>query len=335
MPSLDLLTDKKLYDPSFQRFNYMHWNMLAKYLFHTVDHDSRESKMEEYGIANPALGYFIIKDYIKANSLKVDYIMNFLTNQSDIAVVIGDAGTGKTAFMHWLMQELHYRKIDKNRPLTIIRDDIPAEYPKWLDVVSDINDAKDDAIIGWDEAAVSLSARRAMSSRNIENAMDLAIRRHNGWSIIYMSQHSHFLDLNILRMATCFFFKKLSKEEIMRSQKEQTRTIDLLTRYVDAMEPQRPSECLFWDGKVWYKFTNPLPDFWSDRLSKSYKKITTSDAIDLAVTLDDRGVSEKEILNRLRAKGVKISQSELNNWIAAPDECKEEYKKEKKLMWKT
>jgi len=318
MVSFEHLTKKKLYSPSLQRYNLLHKNELQRFLYNSVDYYSRNMMLMKYMIEQPALGYFIIKDFITQNRTKINYMVDCILDRSQIAVVVGDAGTGKSAFAHWLTEEIHY--LEPKRPLVFVRDTQPDEYPDWLLTAYDINEAPKNSIIFFDEAALSMPSRRAMQKANVNNMFNLAIRRHKGWSLVYITQHSSFIDISIIRMATAFFFKRLTWEESMRhtDSKHYERSIDTLVQYVDAMEPTSVDETLFWDGKVWYKFTTPLPSFWTERLSKSYGKMTMVDAIKYALNLRRQRLAYKEIVKRLEIRGINVDVDDIRDWENAP-----------------
>ena len=142
------------------------------------------------------------------------------------------------------------------------------------------------SVIFYDEAGLKLIARRAMSKENVEMMYDLAIRRHKGWSIVYATQHTSFSDISIMRMASCFFWKRLSWEEANKS--ERNRTTDYLLKFIDSMMPNAKSDNLFFDGEKWYMFTNTLPTFWTENLSKGFCLMERKAALALAEKMLER-----------------------------------------------
>jgi len=148
---------KKMYEPSFARYNLMHRNVLKKYLFETVDHYSRNYLLTKYLFKEPAIGYFIIQDQLRSDEEKLNYVLDFLMNpaKSVVTLVVGDVGQGKTAMVHYLFEKMYERGCE--RPLVSVRNDVPEEYPDWLRVVKQPQDAPENSIIMWDEAAIWVS----------------------------------------------------------------------------------------------------------------------------------------------------------------------------------
>jgi len=289
MVSIDLFTEKKMYDSSCMRYNEHHKVTLRRYIDRKVDYYSRAEKMTEYTYQYPSIGTHIIKDQMLAEKDKIRHIIEFIggspnqQSKSAIALLIGDADRGKTAFMYTLMEWLHkYMEAGAiaKRPIVAVKDEVPPEAPDYIHFVMEYSDSPPNSIIFYDEAGMLLGARDAMTRRNKETMYDLAIRRHKGWSIIYATQHTNFTDINIVRMASCFFWKKISWEEANKA--ERNRTTDFLLKYIDALMPARKCDNLFFDGERWLTFTNPLPTFWTENLSKGFCLLGMKEAMKLA-----------------------------------------------------
>ena len=150
MVSIDLFTDKKMYDGSCIRFNEHYKVTLRRYVDGKIDYYSRAEKMAQYTYQYPAIGTSIIRDQIVPEKDKIRYIIEFIggspkrQSRSAIALLIGDADRGKTAFMYWLMEQLHEymeKGIIAKRPIVCVRDDVPPEAPDYIHFVMTYSDA--------------------------------------------------------------------------------------------------------------------------------------------------------------------------------------------------
>ncbi len=159
------------------------------------------------------------------------------------------------------------------------------------------------------------SARRSMSKANVDVTSFMAVSRHKGVSILFISQHSSLTENNIWRLSNCLIFKELSWEETAGKSGERVSPI---IEYVRLMMPARPSQTLFCDGESWYTIETPLPSFWSEEISKSYKQLTWTEAVDMSVKLRKKGLVNKDILNQLKVRGVVVDNEELNGWLTDP-----------------
>lgn len=329
MADIKFFSSKKMYDPSLTRFNLQHIMTLRRYLYNKVDFYSVDALMRRYSIQIPALGYYIIKDQKLNENEKINYMLDYLLNKSNIAIMIGDAGQGKSAKAHWLFQELHRK--DKGRPLCSIRHDDPPEYPPYIICIDEVEQAPPNSIILYDEAVQDLSSRSSMTKEARMNTLMMCHRRHRGLSIIYVTQHSYILDLNVLRMATCLFFKRLTWEEMVRTQEshKRERAIDFLMKFADAMEPVSVNDNLFWDGREkWLTYSNPLPDFWTEDLSMGYSRIDKIKAVDIIQSMYKRHIKYggkfeiKRVQSYLGSRGIEFSPEDVRTAMKNPSEFK-------------
>ena len=166
--------------------------------------------------------------------------------------------------------------------------------------------------------SLSWNARDAMRSENKEMGALMNIRRHQDLTIIFASQHHGFMDINAMRGAHCFFFKRLSWEE--SAKKHDSTAFDMLMRFIMRMMPMNPSQTLFTDGFRWMGFETDLPTFWSDDISKSYRKWGIEQAVTYIRRASDDGVKVPQIERQLAIRGFrKITRAEIRRAIDDPD----------------
>jgi hypothetical protein len=127
-----------------------------------------------------------------------------------------------------------------------------------------------------------------------------------------LSSNSGLVDLNILRMADLFIFKKLSWEEMYGRNEKRT---DRLLRFVRMMQPKTEKDCLFTDGEKWYTLQTALPTFWSETISKTYKKLSKKEAVSLARKMYDTGTPLRIICKQLLVRGVNWTEQDVQYFI--------------------
>lgn len=201
--------------------------------------------------------------------IKGDYkawFENVLNSDSQIGIILGARGTGKTAFGIKLLENIYF----KNKKKCFAMGFSQKELPYWMKVVEDVSQIENDSFVLLDEGGIAFSSRNSMSRANKVLSNLMLIARHKNISIIFISQNSSNLDVNILRQADYLVLKPSSL-----LQKEFERKV------VQKIYSQREKEFLEFkeDKGTTYihsnKFlgfvSNPLPSFWREEISKSFK----------------------------------------------------------------
>jgi hypothetical protein len=293
-----------MYNKSLQEWLLLHYDEVQRYLDDKV-HLSDHSLLWTNFLKEPTVAKVMTEDYSIDNQTKLEYILKTLAEKSVIALVCGIRGSGKTALMLYLAEEIHKRYPYKK--LCILQSNL--DLPDWIEQTEDIFDVPEGSIVLFDEASLSIAARNAMSRYSKDVSGLLAISRHQGLTIIFCSQHSGLVDVNVLRMADVFIFKILSWEEV--SSPAEHEKISPLLSYLKYMMPTSNEESLFTDGEKWYLVRTPLPSFWSDNISKTYRKLTYSEAVAFVKNSLKRKMPAKNILNQLKIRGMSMTENEI------------------------
>jgi hypothetical protein len=310
MFSTSLLDWLELHEISTQRWMDKEINLL--------DHELMWNKF----YTNPHLGKVITESSMLSNDEKMKYVLNLFTTYSMIAVIIGMRRWGKTAFALWLAEQLHERGIKIYMIQTMI------VLPEWITQITDPFEVDEHSFLIYDEASITLQAREAMSAWAKDVTALFAIAGHRGFSVCVVSQHSYLVDTNVFRLADILFFKRPSLEELEKDSKE--RVVDIFKEYIRLMTPKTKTEILFTDGERWYKFENPLPSFWSDAVSRSYRKLTDpEDVVVFVLKMKDQKM--KRVQRELLMRGVKLEPAEIEAIIQNPKKYLADWKKSLKV----
>lgn len=196
-----------------------------------------------------------------------DWFEKTITSDSKIGIIIGARGTGKTAFGIKFLENI-YAKTNKKCFAIGFKEQ---ELPSWINVVSEISQLENDSFVLIDEGGILFSSRSSMSSANKMLSSLMLIARHKNISILFISQNSSNLEVNILRQADYLVIKPsslLQKEferkiiqkiykDIEKEFKKNKQEIGLTYIYSDDFR-----------GLI----SNPLPSFWREEISKSFKE---------------------------------------------------------------
>ena len=199
--------------------------------------------------------------------------------KSGIILETGFRGEGKTAMAWWMADML--RKT-KGFPSRVVPFGLPENgiklLPKWArhpaNTAKELFDLKPSIII-IDEAAFAVNARRSMSKDNVD-FMDLfAIARHKGHLMVFISQTSRQVDIQIIEQADLILLKKPSALQVKgarKSLREQTQeAFELLSaktdsrKWVYAYDPKTDASKIL---------SASMPTWWTKRLSHLYSEMS-------------------------------------------------------------
>jgi hypothetical protein len=195
-----------------------------------------------------------------------NYFLENFNDKSLIMLIIGKRGGGKTALG---MKFVEIGKILDKKSYVVGFEN--SKVPKWVKKASNLEDVPNNSLVLVDEAGISFSARESMKKGNKEMANLLSIARHKNLSLIFITQNSAMLDLNVLRLADVLLFKEPS---LLQSRFERKNLQDMFQKvgenFKDLDNRKNYSYVISddFEGLVW----NELPDFWNESISKSFSK---------------------------------------------------------------
>ncbi len=191
--------------------------------------------------------------------------VDLLNSESKIGIVLGARGSGKTAFSLKLIENIYAKK---RRPCYAIGFR-KAEMPAWVKVVENISEIENGAIVLIDEGGVLFNSRRSMTTANKLLGELILIARHKNLSILFISQNSSNLDVNILRQADYLVLKPSSLLQKDFERKKIKQIYDEVDKYFEKYSDKLGITYIYSD-KLRGFITNQLPSFWNVRISKSF-----------------------------------------------------------------
>ena len=201
--------------------------------------------------------------------------------KSGLILETGFRGEGKTTLAWWLADMLRTTKGFPNRvvPFGLPESGVKL-LPKWgqhpASTAKELYDLKP-SIIVIDEAAFAVNSRRSMSKENVD-FMDLfAITRHKQHLMIFISQTTKQVDIQIIEQADLFLMKKPSALQVkmarpeVRGQAEEAFVVLSAKadsrKWVYAYDPKTDA------AKV---LPASMPSWWTKKLSHLYSEMTIS-----------------------------------------------------------
>ena len=213
-----------------------------------------QSKHEEFKILHIIEGdYFNWMDHVSKSD-------------SQIGIILGARGSGKTAFGIKFLENFHARHNKTCFAMGFQEDEMPA----WINVVSDISKIKNNSLVLIDEGGILFNSRSSMSNANKLLSELMMIARHKNISILFISQNSSNLEVNILRQA---YFLALKPSSLLQKEFERKiiqKIYDSSGEHFEKFKEQQGLTHIY-SNKFRGFVTNPLPSFWEERISKSFK----------------------------------------------------------------
>lgn len=187
-------------------------------------------------------------------------------SDSQIGIVLGARGSGKTAFGVKFLENYHAKNNKKCFTMGFNENDLPS----WVESVSDVSKIENNSFLLIDEGGILFSSRSSMSSANKLLSQLMLIARHKNISILFISQNSSNLEINILRQADflCLRTSSLLQRDFERKivQKIYDETKDSFKKF------SSDKGLTYIYSEIFRGFvSNSLPSFWKEGLSKGFK----------------------------------------------------------------
>jgi Cdc6-like AAA superfamily ATPase len=204
---------------------------------------------------------------IESNKGSYDTFEKFLIrNPSTIGIILGARGTGKSALGLRILENLHEFSKKKFHTMGFKQDDLPP----WIHAVENTSEIENNSYVLIDEGGILFSARQSFSDANKLLSELLLIARHKDVSVLFISQNSANLEINILRQADYLLLKPSS---LLQLDFERKKIKDIYTQIMSTLEKYRNVKGLTYVYAPQFTgfIANPLPTFWSDTISKSFR----------------------------------------------------------------
>jgi hypothetical protein len=265
---------KKFFVVFFYSLGKLTWNIIKSpyYLIKWVYKLSRKTsaKVEETktqikrNSIKPVYSELKLIESIKGNYSKWE---NFVfKSDSKIGIIIGARGSGKTAIGVKILENVYAKTKKRCYAIGFHKED----FPSWINVVESVEQIQNNSFILIDEGGIYFSSRRSMSEANQFLSDLMLIARHKNLSVLFISQNSSNLDINILRQADYLVLKpsSLLQEEFERKiiQKIYEETEKDFEKYKDIK-----GITYIYSGDFKGFVSNPLPSFWDMEISKSFR----------------------------------------------------------------
>jgi len=184
---------------------------------------------------------------------------------STIGIILGARGSGKSAVGMKLLENLHALNSRKSYAMGFKTTEMPA----WITLIDDISQIENNSYVLIDEGGILFSARKGFSDANQLLSELLLIARHKDLSIMFISQNSANLEINAIRQADYLILKPSSLLQKDFERKKIKEIYDEASSDFDKLKNINGLTYIYSDAFKGF-VTNPLPTFWTTKISKSY-----------------------------------------------------------------
>ena len=229
------------------------------------------------------------REHMRYNS-GIQHITNKLVSKfGQIYAITGAKGGGKTVLAFSLAAECAESGID------VYYYGIPTELPSFFKkATTDWTQIPNNSIILIDEASILFFNRRNDKS-NFDMIEQLPVLRHGSKNIIFVTQNTAIVDINLIRLCDGLLFKSWS---VIQDKTERQIFAPELKYFM----PHKKNECLFCDNEEILSFKHELPDWWLPQYSTTFKPFENKEQaiISFILLLRERTVDEALMLLSLR-----------------------------------
>ncbi len=200
-----------------------------------------------------------------------------------VELIMGHRRRGKSGLAHRIAEEYHKRKkvgavlhLPAYVPIAM-RKDVQKLLPNWMKVVTSTDEWPINTVVIYDEAAQSAHARRSQSGNAVKLDNLVSISGQRNQLILAVSHHSRKVDLNLVHEVDGIIWKQPTMAHAMFERDEMTDFTYKAYTFFNSIkgEVARKKANLMIDLNKFefLTFTNTLPGWWSDKLSKLFQDI--------------------------------------------------------------
>jgi ABC-type dipeptide/oligopeptide/nickel transport system ATPase subunit len=199
--------------------------------------------------------------------------------QTGAIYILGHRGTGKSA-LAWYIADTYRKK--SGYPKKVVAFQFPPTaakvMPKWVkhvDSAQAVSTLTKPHIILVDESIFHLNSRRSMSQDNVDWLKLLAIVRHKGHLIIFISQSSKQVDYQMIEGCDLILIKQPSELQVRSARKELAPEVEEAAQLFYDLKGDPRKKVYMFDphngGST--MLTAGMPKWWTSRISKSYSEV--------------------------------------------------------------
>ncbi|MEM2131470.1 MAG: hypothetical protein QXR96_03020 [Candidatus Woesearchaeota archaeon] len=204
---------------------------------------------------------------LKTDSGSYEKFENEIFNSdSKIGIILGSRGSGKSAIGIKFLENYYAKNKKKCYAIGFNKQDMPL----WINVVDNIEEINNDSFVLIDEGGILFSSRDSMSNANKMLSDLILISRHKNLSVLFISQNSANLDVNIIRQADFLIFKRSS---LLQLDFERKKIQEIYKEINPKFQEYDNKYIAYIYSDLFRGFVKAdLPSFWTQKISKAFSE---------------------------------------------------------------
>lgn len=298
----DEIQAKKQLNEARRKWLKLHRNDLDRWIYDNMSYDERKY-LKDQAFSNEILTpflYSITLQSLMTNDEKLDKIINPFFSRGHIMIVLGGRGSGKTSLAYILCEYL------AKRGDNIWWFGLPTNTPSFVKgTTMNFNAIPENSTTIMDESSVNFYNRLAMTKGQRDVMRVLPIIRHSKRNFIVIAQAEKILDIGFMTNASSIVWTSPCPFPFMQTAKD---TVDnRLIMFV----PTESGRALYYSDDHLLQFDYHLPQWWSDKYSLPYSRLTKEQGMRTCVELIKNNVDPEMIVTQLSMRGVDVDHVEL------------------------
>lgn len=185
---------------------------------------------------------------------------------SSIGIILGARGTGKSAIGMKLMENIHAKTGKPIYTMGFQTEDLPS----WISNIENVDEVENGATLLLDESGITFSSRDSMSNVNKLLSNLLLIARHKDLNLVFITQNSSNIDLNIIRQADFLIMKPSSLLQKDFERKKINQIYKDADKHFKEYKEHQGLTYIYSEAYTGF-INNPLPSFWTSNVSKAFR----------------------------------------------------------------
>ena len=189
-----------------------------------------------------------------------------------VYLILGDVGEGKTVTSCSIIDEFHQDR-KSLKVYMIDRKDVVDKYPKWFRYADPKKPRlSQNSIIFLDDAHLQHYARDWFGGKAKRLDFIGRERRQSGNTIVYNTQQSRVLDINLISMASCLVFKRPSRLQLEVERKEVKKMFEVADKALKE-EGYKVNKAYVVSNDYEGIVTVKKPKWFTDKMSKAHTSV--------------------------------------------------------------
>ena len=189
-----------------------------------------------------------------------------LTRDPGTILIIGDQDSGKSALGYYLLSLYRF----SNAFVLNLPGDAKVCLPPEIGVVVNLRDVPPNSTVLIDEAYLSYFSRESQTKRARELLGILALARQKRLRLIFVSQESRYVDVNILSRIQLLAVKQPGLFQTMTDRPEVNGIVQKAKDAFDGVQRDKQRYTYIYSKRFEGMLENPCPDFFDQRLSCAF-----------------------------------------------------------------